>query len=134
MSPMMSFEIDLPIKPQGKQRPRIVKRKNSPFPVAITPDETVAAEHSIRWLVRKEWDGAPWSCAVQVEITATLLPPKSIRRSHPTVKPDWDNIGKLVCDALNGVCWRDDSQIVSGTVIKTYGQREGIRLRVIALP
>jgi Holliday junction resolvase RusA-like endonuclease len=27
-------------------------------------------------------------------------------------KVDWDNLAKLVCDALNGIAWHDDSQIV----------------------
>ena len=38
----------------------------------------------------------------------------------PTKKPDWDNIGKLVTDALNGIAWHDDAQIVKSTVIKVY--------------
>jgi Holliday junction resolvase RusA-like endonuclease len=39
---------------------------------------------------------------------------------RPTVRPDWDNIGKVV-DAFNGVVWRDDAQIVEGSVTKLYG-------------
>lgn len=34
------------------------------------------------------------------------------------VRSDWDNIGKLVSDALNGVFWEDDRQIVDGRVQK----------------
>jgi Holliday junction resolvase RusA-like endonuclease len=37
------------------------------------------------------------------------------------VKPDWDNVGKIVCDALNGVAWHDDAQIVDAHVEKRYG-------------
>lgn len=37
----------------------------------------------------------------------------------PMVKPDWDNLGKLV-DAFNGVVVTDDAQIVDGRVIKVY--------------
>ncbi len=33
---------------------------------------------------------------------------------------DWDNIGKLVSDALNGVCWHDDSQVEDAHVKKRY--------------
>ena len=40
-------------------------------------------------------------------------------------KPDWDNIGKLVSDALNGIVWRDDRQIVSGWVQKFYCEKSG---------
>lgn len=38
-----------------------------------------------------------------------------------TVKPDWDNIGKVVSDALNGVTWVDDSQVYWANVKKIYG-------------
>ncbi len=31
---------------------------------------------------------------------------------------DWDNLGKLVSDALNGVCWHDDSQVDDARVLK----------------
>jgi Holliday junction resolvase RusA-like endonuclease len=33
-------------------------------------------------------------------------------------KVDWDNLAKLVCDALNGIVWDDDSQIVRADVGK----------------
>lgn len=42
------------------------------------------------------------------------------QRIHPTGKPDCDNVAKLVCDALNGIMWKDDSQVVSLTVQKAY--------------
>lgn len=38
----------------------------------------------------------------------------------PTSKPDIDNCVKLIADALNGILWHDDSQIVSLAVHKRY--------------
>jgi Holliday junction resolvase RusA-like endonuclease len=40
--------------------------------------------------------------------------------SHHTKRPDLDNIIKIVCDALNGVAWRDDCQIVGVLAEKSY--------------
>ena len=40
----------------------------------------------------------------------------------PTTKPDWDNHGKLT-DALKGIVWKDDSQVVLQNVEKVYGAR-----------
>ena len=42
---------------------------------------------------------------------------------HPTGKPDADNLGKGVLDALNGVLWRDDAQVVELTVSKRYAKQ-----------
>jgi Holliday junction resolvase RusA-like endonuclease len=39
----------------------------------------------------------------------------------PTVKPDADNLAKSVCDALNGVAWVDDKQVIKLHVFKAYG-------------
>jgi Holliday junction resolvase RusA-like endonuclease len=33
-------------------------------------------------------------------------------------RSDWDNIGKLVSDALNGVFWEDDRQVIDARVMK----------------
>ena len=33
---------------------------------------------------------------------------------------DWDNLAKSVCDALTGIAWADDTQIVSGAATKRY--------------
>lgn len=36
--------------------------------------------------------------------------------SHP--RSDWDNLGKAISDALNGILWNDDSQVIDGRVRK----------------
>ena len=47
----------------------------------------------------------------------------------PTPKPDWDNYGKIT-DALNGIAWKDDSQICDGRVIKRYSETPALRIEV----
>jgi Holliday junction resolvase RusA-like endonuclease len=42
---------------------------------------------------------------------------------RPIGKPDLDNLIKAACDALNGIAWVDDSQIVSINALKIYGDR-----------
>jgi Holliday junction resolvase RusA-like endonuclease len=39
---------------------------------------------------------------------------------RPTKKPDIDNIEKIIFDALNGIAYNDDSQIVSCWADKFY--------------
>jgi Holliday junction resolvase RusA-like endonuclease len=38
----------------------------------------------------------------------------------PTTKPDTDNIAKICLDALNGIAYHDDAQIVELQVSKLY--------------
>ena len=42
----------------------------------------------------------------------------------PRTKPDLDNIGKIVLDALNGVIWKDDSAVVSLLIRKLYSEKD----------
>lgn len=41
---------------------------------------------------------------------------------RPTKKPDIDNIVKSICDSLNQVCWKDDTQVVELSVKKHYAE------------
>ena len=63
--------------------------------------------------------------AVEIVVNAWFSRPKSKtwkRKPMPayrhTSKPDADNVLKAVLDALNGVAWIDDAQIVTATVRK----------------
>jgi len=47
--------------------------------------------------------------------------PKPSAPTYHTQKPDLDNPVKFVKDCLNGVCWRDDSQVVSLIASKSWG-------------
>lgn len=52
---------------------------------------------------------------------------------RPTVKPDCDNISKNICDALNGIVFADDKQIVSLEVDKYYSENESVIVRIFDL-
>lgn len=67
---------------------------------------------------------------VSLTLTAYMRIPKAASKQRraamlagaerPTKKPDGDNLAKLTMDALNGVCWRDDVQVVDLTVRKFW--------------
>lgn len=48
----------------------------------------------------------------------------------PTKKPDIDNVCKSIFDALNGVCFRDDTQIVELEITKRYSEREYVKVEI----
>lgn len=48
----------------------------------------------------------------------------------PVKKPDADNIAKIICDALNGIAYRDDTQIISLKVLKIYDKGSGVQVNI----
>ena len=57
---------------------------------------------------------------IKISITAEYPRAKTSRNAEPTLKPDWDNVGKAVCDALNGIAYKDDAQITAAEVKKRW--------------
>ena len=75
----------------------------------------------------------PWSCPVKMEIIFTFKPSKnnqSLTGHYYPKKPDIDNLQKLVNDALSGLFFKDDSQIVDVHATKVYGEREGTYVKI----
>ena len=48
----------------------------------------------------------------------------------PLKKPDMDNIVKVVADALNGVAYQDDKQVILVSAKKAYSAMEGLDITV----
>lgn len=116
--------------PQGKARARTGKG------YSYTPEKTVLYENLIKTSFlaadnkKTFFDGEP----VEMYITALFPIPKSTTKKDrerirnkelfPTKKPDADNIAKVICDALNGVAYHDDTQVVKLSVRKAYTEDE----------
>lgn len=110
-------------KIKGKARPRVFNGHG------ITPKDTVQYENWVK-ICYKEQDGRYLEGSVKATITAYYKIPKSYSKKRikaineglelPTKKPDVDNIAKIILDSLNGIAYKDDSQIVNLTVIKKY--------------
>jgi Holliday junction resolvase RusA-like endonuclease len=73
--------------------------------------------------IRSQYQGELLQGPLQVLIVAFKKRPKSKAKAvYVDVKPDFDNIAKLVCDSAtqSGVLFGDDCQIVDGRCIKLY--------------
>ena len=125
-------------EPMGKQRPKFARVGN--FTRTYTPKETVNYENWVK-LCYKNFGGEHFgSVPLKVQITAKFPIPKSFsKKKHeqavdgelrPTIKPDCDNIAKIICDALNGIAYDDDKQIIELVVIKNYAEKPSVVVRI----
>lgn len=133
----MTVEFTVPGDPFGKQRPRIMKNGH-----VFTPEETKTHERVVAWQYKIQLGTFrfPEGSYIGMEIKALFRVPKSATKTRreqmlagkirPTVKPDWDNVGKLVCDALNGVAYGDDCQVVDARVSKFYAAEPKVEIRM----
>ena len=114
-------------KPQPKQRPRFNKYTGATY----TPKETRLYETEVKYyFLRDNPRARKLDGAVSVRIDAYFEPPKSTAKTvrekmylgviRPAKKPDADNIIKSICDALNGLAYVDDGQVVSVSCRKLY--------------
>jgi len=129
----------VPGVPQGKGRPRFVRKTG----MAFTPAKTRSYEAEIKAFALDRWGTSdPLTGPLRVRVTAYLPVPKSWSKKKreaalggevlPTGRPDVDNYAKAVCDALNEIVYRDDSQVVELVATKAYCQRP--RLDVLVDP
>lgn len=127
-------------EPVGKGRPRF--STHGQHVRAITPAKTVNYETLAKLEYEAQCHGHffPRETALGMKITVYKASPASTSKRklaqmleriiRPGKKPDWDNIGKIVCDALNGLAFHDDAQIVDGRVIKLYAEQPRVDVEI----
>jgi Holliday junction resolvase RusA-like endonuclease len=124
---MISFTVhSIPVA-QPRQRHAIRGRGPGAFVANYTPSDhpVNAFKAHCRLAASQAYQGPPLDEPLRLSITAIFPRPKNkiwknrpMPREYKGSKPDFDNVGKSVCDALNELVWRDDSLIVSAKVEK----------------
>lgn len=125
-------------EPKGKGRPQFTRTGH-----AYTPERTKSYEAEIVSAFRREFpDFVRWEKGVplKVRIKAIYGIPvndskatrnaKLLGQKRPTKKPDADNVAKVILDALNGIAWRDDAQIVDIRTVKEYGWQPCVTVEI----
>lgn len=129
----------VPGQPQGKLRPRAVRRRDHTR--IYTPEKTVNYETYIKEMFVISYpDFVLLEGALRMTVTAWMMIPKSTSKKRaklmvervirPDKKPDWDNIGKVASDALEGLAYKRDAQIVTGIVYKWYSHRPRLEIEI----
>jgi len=124
-------------EPKGKGRHRTTRQG-----INYTPKETTAYENLVIASYKGQVGQAKFRDEAQliINIKAYFTIPKSVSKKkklemldgnvRPTKKPDFDNIGKIIADSLNDIAYRDDSQLVSGTVEKYYSDKPRVEVEI----
>lgn len=127
----MRLNFTIPGDPMGKQRPKF-----STFGGHVTvrtPKKTVTYESIVRMEFERQCGVLgrfPDGAQIRAYIVAYYSIPKSTTKNRrkammagqirPTKRPDCDNVIKIILDALNGVAYRDDAQVVTVWMNKHY--------------
>ena len=120
-------------EPKGKGRPRFTRGGH-----AYTPQGTVEYENLVRASYIKAGKVYFSNIPLGMEISAYYKIPKSTSKkkraellnSRPMKKPDYDNIAKIITDALNGLAYEDDRFIVEASQHKFYAENDNPRVEV----
>lgn len=121
------FSFFVPGQPRGKGRPRLGKR------TTYTDSKTREYEEFVKWTFKQKYgnvEPVAEKVPVAVFIIAYYKQPKSLTKSEkaavidgslfPTVKPDGDNIAKIILDPLNKLAFNDDNQVTKLVVYKRF--------------
>lgn len=125
----MRIEFVVPAVPvaQPRQRHRVVHAGGRAFAQNYTParDPVNSFKAAVQLAASQAYCGAPLEGPLRMSAVFVFPRPKSMHwKTRPmprvwhTSRPDRDNLIKSVQDALNGILWRDDSQICAGEPVK----------------
>lgn len=131
-------EIRLGGPPRGKGRPRTTVRNG--FAQIYTDPKTAKYETQLRYAAAQEMAGRrPTALPVALSMTVGFAVPTAWSKKkcaaallghvRPCVKPDFDNTLKLI-DALNGIVFVDDKQVVDARVKKIYTETPGLTIEI----
>ena len=126
----MTAKFTIPGQPVGKGRPKFstVCGHVSTY----TPEKTANYETLVKYMYQSQCWAIRFDKKVPLDMrimayfkipASTSKKQAKMMRKHlirPVVKPDYDNVGKVICDALNGIAYYDYAQVVDAQVRKFY--------------
>lgn len=87
----------------------------------------------VGWCARHHMGARPpVDDAVMVSLGFRLQAPRRTVRELPTTRPDIDKLSRACLDAMTGIVYLDDAQVVHLEATKLYGETPGCRIIVAA--
>lgn len=120
---MTPITFEVPAVPVAQPRPRAVATNGRASMYGAKKSHPIHEfKATVRLSAQQAYTGPPLDGPLRLEVTFVLPRPQAMRwktkptpRTTHTKKPDFDNLIKGVCDALNGLLWHDDSQLSDGS-------------------
>lgn len=131
----LQIEFMVPGDPRGKGRPRFSRvgkfTKTYTDPKTRLYELKIANEAKLAMFPHEPLEGP---VAVWMEINVPIPASYSKKRKEacllgvemPCKKPDADNIAKGILDAMNGIIYKDDVQVVRLSLQKNYSTEPGV--------
>lgn len=141
---MDELTFTIPGEPCAQGRPRF-STKNGCFR-AIDPAKSRNYKAYIKYIATDEAQKQGWMYTeLPISLTIKAYLPIAASKSkkfkaaalageeRPTKKPDIDNIFKTVTDAMSGILYKDDKQIVSTNLSKWYSDEPRLEVHIEVL-
>lgn len=123
------FKLTIPGQPVPQGRPRF---SSKPFPHAYDPKTSRDYKKLVSECAKRNKPSELFTGALEVRVDIYKKSLKSFNRAQardaqaqilrPITKPDADNYAKGILDALKGIVWSDDGQVVKLTCEKFYSE------------
>ncbi len=136
------IKIEIEGQPVAKGRPKF--RRIGKYVSTYTPKKTLDYQDRVKEvasdIIKEQYEE---DIPLQAYIKAYYKIPKSttkVKRAgmieetiRPLVKPDLDNIAKIILDSLNNIAYKDDNQIVRLVIEKFYSEEPRVETEITEL-
>jgi Holliday junction resolvase RusA-like endonuclease len=127
-------------KTSGSKTAFINKKTGKPIITSANKGQK-SWQQAVKWEAMRIFERQiPWDGPIFLSMTFVRFRPKghygtgrnanavkeSKKDAKPTSKPDLLKLGRAVEDAMSGIVYLDDSQIVQETLEKRYGDKPGV--------
>lgn len=132
----IEFEVLAHVEPQGSKNAWVLPSEGSKGRAImydqnakkLKPYRQEVARTAMVHVGLRPWAGK--QVPVRLRLDFFFLKPASIKnRPYPSVAPDCDKCCRSTIDALSGILFSDDSQVVQLIATKNYGSVEMVRIK-----